>query len=44
MACSDYFQPYINWLQQGSPNAVSVVGVANRPNQGCYYLSGSFYT
>jgi hypothetical protein len=23
---------------------VSVVGVSNRPNQGCYYLSGRFYT
>lgn len=44
MACSDYFQPYINWLQQGSLNNVSVVGVSNRPNQGCYYLSGRFYT
>lgn len=44
MACSDYFQPYIAWLQQGSPNEVGVVGVANRPNQGCYYLSGRFYS
>ena len=44
MACSNYFQPYIDWLQQGSLNNVSVVGVANRPNQGCYYLSGRFYT
>jgi hypothetical protein len=48
MACNDYFQPYINWLQKnpgpGEVSAfrywVSVIGVANRPNQGCYYLEG----
>ncbi len=47
MACSDYFQPYIDWIgnpdESTDPN-VSVVGVANRPNQGCYYLSGIFHT
>ena len=50
MACKDYFQPYIDWLQKnpgpGMVSAfrfrVSVKGVANRPNQGCYYLEGEF--
>ena len=51
MACSDYFQPYIDWIQQnnlppGTVTAITyyvrVIGVANRPNQGCYYLDGSF--
>jgi hypothetical protein len=51
MACADYFQPYIHWLQQNDlppgtvttqSNIVKVIGVANRPGQGCYYLDGVF--
>ncbi len=51
MACLDYFQPYIDWLQKNNlpPGTVTdqtflvkVIGVANRPNQGCYYLQGTF--
>ena len=51
MTCSGYFQPYIDWLKQnnlppGTVTAISyiikVIGVANRPGQGCYYLDGIF--
>jgi hypothetical protein len=50
MACNDYFQPYIDVLNKNSgvihgfSFAVGVKGVANRPNQGCYYLDGLFRT
>ena len=40
MACSDYFQPFIDWLNQSYLNIVTVVGVSIRYNQGCYYLEG----
>ena len=51
MACNDYIQPYIDWLQKNNlpPGEVTaftyfvrVIGVANRSNQGCYYLDGTF--
>src|SRR6266849_5858710 len=50
MACNDYFQPYIDVLNKNSGGihgfrfAVGVIGEANRPNQGCYYLDGVFRT
>jgi hypothetical protein len=44
MACSDFLQPYIDWLEQGYLNIVTVVAVSIRFNQGCYYLEGVFDT
>jgi len=46
MACSAFFQPYIDWMQQALGNGLSVYGVANRSDipTSCYYMEGRFYS